>query len=220
MKRMVCVLILLVSMLVSVGTVSASPSWVLVGDTYLIEGDEHWYGLTSAGTWDEAQSEACQIGSLIEGYSGSLVTIETAEENAWLLSMFSSPGLEGNVWGLVPQLWIGARDVDVEGVWVWTDGSDADGDTAPYSNWGIYEPTSDPGGIHDGNPNLDCDWATLRLDEGLTWNDYNVTGWSGQGYGVVQGIVELTPVPVPGALLLGSVGVLLCGRFRLRSWRR
>lgn len=225
MRRYLGVLLLLVVLCLS-SQVKAAPTYTTVQNRQYVQWGGHLYTLSDVGTWDEAQADAVQAGldvsasPLFAGqWIGSLVKIDNPGENNWLLHWggYWHPDLNGqwtgtNEWGPTPQLWIGARDVTVEGVWVWVDGTDADVDTAFYQNWGDGEPTSDPGGMHEM---YDCDWATIRYDFGGTWNDYNVTNWQKQGYGLVQGIIELTPVggsypcsvPVPGSLFLISIGV-------------
>ena len=59
-------------------------------------------------------------------YGAHLVTIGSAEENAFVHTNFAS---------LTPEIWIGASDEDVEGDWQWVTGEDW-----VYTNWAPDEP--------------------------------------------------------------------------------
>jgi hypothetical protein len=91
--------------------------------------------------WDDAQEYCANQG-------GHLVTIDDADENAFVLS--TSQGIEsGNVW-------LGGNDLVTEGTWMWDDGSDL-----VYDNWNSGEP-------NDSGSNEDC--MEMRSGDGL-WND-------------------------------------------------
>lgn len=77
----------------------------------------HTYVLVGPGSWTECQAQA-------EALGGSLVTIETQEENDRLLSLYQPlyPSEHG--------LWIGLNDYAEEGTWVWASGSDSS-----FTNW-------------------------------------------------------------------------------------
>lgn len=96
----------------------------------IIEGPIQWEGsdyyLLSNSTWTDAQAVA-------EGMGGNLATINTAEENTWVVNTFSPDG--------VKNLWIGFTDQDVEGVFVWTSG-----EPVTYTNWGQGNPDDQCGG--------------------------------------------------------------------------
>jgi glucose/arabinose dehydrogenase len=77
------------------------------------------YRLTSAGTWNEAQTAA-------QGFGGNLVTINDAAEEAWLRQTFGTS-----------DLWIGLNDQQVEGSFVW-----ANGEAVTYTNWTPGEPNN------------------------------------------------------------------------------
>ncbi|XP_070539251.1 perlucin-like protein [Ptychodera flava] len=92
-------------------------------------------------TFEEAETVCQATGS-------TLVIIDDAEENLFL------KGFTRHVY----HLWIGLTDIDVEGKWVWADGS-----PLKYSNWNHGEPNN-AGGIED------CAHFWSSLDG--RWNDY------------------------------------------------
>jgi Ca2+-binding RTX toxin-like protein len=81
------------------------------GNTYL---------LSTAGTWQQAQSQAQSLG-------GNLVTINNQAEQDWLVTTFGGSEL----------LWIGFTDEVTEGEFKW-----ASGETSTYTNWNIGEPNN------------------------------------------------------------------------------
>jgi len=76
------------------------------------------YQLTSATTWQQAQSEA-------EALGGNLVTINDAAEQAWLQDTFG-----GN-----ERLWTGLTDSATEGEFAWSSGANVN-----YTNWSQNQP--------------------------------------------------------------------------------
>ena len=122
----------------------------------------HWYKLvdatpsladwTAAGhtdnpnhyrSWTVAETNAVSTG-------GHLVTINDAEENAWLVATFSSYVYKG--------VWIGLYQVpgsaEPAGGWVWISG-----DTSTYRNWAEEEPNN---GL---NPDFGYEnWAVMYLN--------------------------------------------------------
>ncbi|WP_268904637.1 lectin-like protein, partial [Dolichospermum planctonicum] len=84
------------------------------------------YTLTSYGTWQQAQSQAQSLG-------GNLVTINSLQEQQWLVTTF----------GGTEQLWIGLTDNVTEGQFQW-----ASGETSTYRNWFPGQP--DNGGPPPG----------------------------------------------------------------------
>jgi len=114
----------------------------------------HEYALTpAAGTWFEAEAMAVAWG-------GHLVTINDADEQAWLESVFPDPG----PWDLGNRYWIGLNDIATEGHFVWISG-----EASPYRNW------------HPDEPNNDNDEDAVviwRYDTGV-WNDETPLGWNG-----------------------------------------
>ena len=100
------------------------------------------YAVIPARTWLEGQAYAAELG-------GSLVTVDSAAEQAWLVRKF---GGEEN-------FWIGLTDVDTEGRWRW-----ADGKPVAYTNWAVDEPNN----VHDGEHYGVMNWRVPGV-----WNDMN-----------------------------------------------
>ncbi|MFN4844548.1 MAG: C-type lectin domain-containing protein, partial [Dolichospermum sp.] len=80
------------------------------------------YRLTTAGTWQQAQAQARNLG-------GNLVTVNNQAEQDWLVSTF----------GLWEQ-WIGLTDEVTEGQFRW-----ASGETSTYTNWAPGQPDNGGG---------------------------------------------------------------------------
>jgi len=109
-------------------------------------------------SWLEAEANAVKLG-------GHLTSIDSADENAWIVSTFD-PLVTGNAF-------IGYSDSKTEGQWIWSDGS-----PATYTNW------------HPGEPNNagEEDFAAIGLTVGDgKWND-----WGGSG---LVGIAEIPLLP-------------------------
>ena len=107
----------------------------------------HYYLLSEAMTWAEAETLAVSMG-------GHLATIRSASENQWLFDTFL-PLTGAN------QVFIGCSDLDVEDEWVWTSG-----EPMPYTNWASGQP--------DNVNNEGVGELTLRSVNccaATTWND-------------------------------------------------
>jgi len=94
-------------------------------------------------TWKEAR-DACAA------WSGDLAWFESAEQQATVLATVGGMGPGGQ-----PDLWIGANDLDVEGTFLWADGS-----TPTFIPWAEGQP-------NDGGVGQDC----VRVSPDGTWND-------------------------------------------------
>ena len=92
------------------------------------------YFQTPAGTWENSQAYA-------QAYGGNLVTIEDADQEAWLRSEYGDE-----------LFWTGLNDFDTEDLWQWADGS-----SSVYSNWAANQPDSVYGG-HGVVTNYQVDW--------------------------------------------------------------
>ena len=138
----------------------------------------HSYYLLTNNNWTGSQTEAVSLG-------GDLVTINDANENAWVNSTFSN-------FGAIPRsLWIGFNDVASEANWVW-----ASGESVSYSNWKSGQPD---------NMNNE-DYAYMGLTGG--WGDGQNGLWASYD---LYGVVEVVPEPATLGLLL-SPGLLLALR--------
>ena len=100
------------------------------------------YTLTNLGTWQQAQAQAQSLG-------GNLVTINSQEEQDWLVSTFG-----GN-----EELWIGLTDEVTEGQFNW-----ASNETSTYTNWF-------PGQPDNGGPQGE-DYVVMNFGAAGQWNDY------------------------------------------------
>ena len=95
---------------------------------------------TSAKTWEQAQKEAIAQG-------GNLVTINNADEYAWLQETF----------GTSRYLWMGLNDVQQEGNFEW-----ASGEAVTYTNWA-------PGDPNDARGNQD--YGRINFGKNDLWDD-------------------------------------------------
>jgi len=130
----------------------------------------HHYALTpDVVTWAEAEAEAVAVG-------GHLVTINSAEEQNWLVSKFLQ----------VPEpTWIGLYQdhghpdySEPAGGWVWISG-----EPVTYTNWHrllSIEPNNDGGGE---------DYAVMGWGWDCSWNDWGPPGSNSNNR--VHGIIEL-----------------------------
>jgi hypothetical protein len=80
----------------------------------------HYYRLTQATSWTEAEAQAIAWG-------GHLATLDNPEEEAWVEQTF----------GETEHFWIGFNDIGEEGVWVWSSGR-----PVVYTNWAPGEPNN------------------------------------------------------------------------------
>ena len=178
-----------------VGIILTASNPVSAGIWHVDPTSGNQYTLTDiSGTWDQAEADAISKG-------GHLVTINDAAENAFLVGEFSGP--------TNPYLWIGLYQnklstayTEPTGGWEWISG-----EAVTYTDW------------HAANPNNGQgveDWGALWFTgtAGTHWNDYGHlhSGFPSAG---LAGIVEVTHAPVPGAFLLGVLGMGTAG-----SWLR
>ncbi len=139
----------------------------------------HYYKFVSVPTgvtWAEAQDGAATMG-------GHLVTITSAEENAFINSLS------------VGQAWLGANDSAVEGAFEWVAGPEA-GTALTYTNWQAGQPDNG-GGVED----------FVHISSDGTWNDQSGTTQIG-GYVVeisdASTTTEDTPVTITAQSLLAN----------------
>ena len=131
-----------------VGTAGKTINFDLLGQTLPTTIDSatgHAYALTEVGeTWTAAKAKAKAMG-------GDLVTINSADENQFLVNTFG--GSEG--------FWIGMTDEAQEGNWQWTSG-----EPVTFTNWGSGEPND------YGNE----DYAAINWGGAGRWNDLSAGG--------------------------------------------
>lgn len=106
------------------------------------------FALAPATTWTAAEALAQSVG-------GHLASIRSQAENDFIHSTF------GNFAGVDRRLWIGFNDRDLEGQWVWSDGSEPG-----YTNWNPGEPNNSGGIEH---------YAEMLGSNGR-WNDIADSG--------------------------------------------
>jgi flagellin len=135
------------------------------GDTINI-GEDNYSVVNGTFSWQQAKSDA-------EAKGGHLVTITSAEE--WQRVLKKAPASDSS------NLWIGATDENVEGVWEWVTG-----EPWIYSNWLPGEPNDAwfVGGEDYGHKASGTD----------KWNDFpNV--YNNQGYILERPVVHLLDLP-------------------------
>lgn len=173
------------------------------GHTYhLITG-----GVTQANplgglSWTEANSFAGSFSG--NGYSSSLVSINSASEQEWIGQHFMPSGSDQSNMNQV--IWIGLSDHHSEGSFVWENG-----DPVHHTNWAENLP-NDPNGSEDfvylTNTNRFDPFVPLG-----TWNDYKnePTFFGALPF---SAIVEVVPIPEPSSVLLVLLSTLTCLRRR------
>jgi len=163
-------------------------------------GNGHYYDavyIPEGISWYDAEVAAISSG-------GHLATLTSAEENALVFSLvqadhFWSYGDYGP--------WLGGYK---ENGWNWVTAEPFE-----FQSWYPGEP-SNTHGIEDRLHYIHPDFSTVGL-----WNDFPVSGNHG-GSSIIKGYVveyiptDLSPIPAPGALVLGSIGVGLVSWLRRR----
>jgi|GEM_PF-3560102 len=138
----------------------------------------HWYRLTTPGTWEEAEAEAVAAG-------GHLVTVDDDAENQWLWeSFFPGPG---------DWIWIGYYQdrndptySEPSGGWKWI-GPDPQPNPS-YTAWFGQEP-NDQAAVGENYAVLELVFPPVQWNDiGPQSNEYPVEG--------IQGIIELDGDPL------------------------
>ena len=151
----------------------------------------HYYKLTTFMNWSQTEAQAVNWG-------GHLVTINDADENAWLVSTFGSS----------ETYWIGYTDKDEEGNWRWISG-----EASTYSNW-FQHPAGDwePNDAGQGE-----DAATINYND-INHNEYGPGKWNdipidASGRGIVESpMPQLVITPTPSANSIGYSATVSTGQ--------
>ena len=112
-----------------------------------------FYVVVDGPTWEQAEANAQKLG-------GHLVTINDAEENAWLFETFNITG--PSYPSGKDSYWAGFSDAEQEGIWKWSSG-----EQTTYTNWQPGEPNNWQG--HGDEDHL----VLGRYGKGGKWNDAN-----------------------------------------------
>lgn len=164
----------------------------------------HYYEFVQ-GSADWATARAAALASTHLGQQGYLVTITSAEENAFIAALTNALA------------WTGGNDIATEGTWVWADGPEANavfwtggpaGSGPGYSNWLGGEP-------NEFTPGEDA----LHLNFGGNnggWNDY----FTSSTHGYIVEYSGVVPEPATWALFIlgfGAVGGALRRSRKVRA---
>ena len=139
----------------------------------------HPYFLLGQADFDTAKAKAIELG-------GSLVSIDSASENAWLVTTF------GNFGGTQRNLMLGLNDATLEGTFTWDSG-----EALTYTNWAVGEPNNGAGGED-----------YVQIIAGGEWNDF-----VGEGSNAVIEISQ--PTIRSTALVAGQVGTITVSGMRV-----
>lgn len=181
-------------------------------------GNGHYYEfIEGPATFADATSAA--TASLHEGYSGYLVTINSAAEQGFVDDLVAAYAATANSLYWNTPYWIGASDAATEGTWSWTNGPES-GDlvASGYSNWSPSLSTN-PAFLesHDfavGN------WFEMAINGApvtlSSWAQADASKSIGYIIEYGNGPNSLDPVPLPAGLPLLATALVGFGIARRR----
>ena len=144
-------------------TSAESVSEIEIIQTAVNPSNNHTYHLLSASSWTDAAVVARSL-------DGFLVTVDDAEEDAWLFETFASDD------NSTRHLWIGLSDQNDEGDFRWHDGT-----PFTYRNWGENQP-----GTGNDEDYVHITGTNMGNIEPATWNDLENDPQYFPVYGVVE----------------------------------
>ncbi len=157
-------------------------------------GNGHWYEYVGPSVSWTAAFAASAGASAIAGYTPHLVTITSADENAFVsTSVAAGAGF-----------WFAGTDIESEGTWVWAAGPETGdifwGPGAPgdaYSNWNAGEPNN------AGNEDYGIgNWSATR------WNDLPASSSAGYVVEWSRDAGAMVPEPASWAMLIVGFGLV------------
>jgi hypothetical protein len=195
--------------------VDRSRAGTIVGPVYDPYSESNLYVVSPPGNWDQAEAAAVQLG-------GHLVTIHSAEENAFLVNTVlrdftgqGGPNLTTTpIWiGLYDPTGIAADDGPSHAAnFTWVDGS-----SSTYRNWHPGEPNDCYNDEYYGNI-LPAAYYPLGTWNDIDLNDPHVISPTWVSYGAIYGIASV-PIPEPGMFTLLASALLGVGVFAVRQCR-
>lgn len=178
----------------------------------------HFYEyIPGSFSWTEARTAA--ESRTFNDQQGYLATVTSAAENEFIVSNFEVSNWAG---------WIGANDVETEGVWKWMTGPEAgttflqNGVPLGYTNFSPGQPSNAFSGEPGSNVRGDEDYAHIWFPSHVsvpfgTWNDLpnDGTDWAWKhpieannvGYYVEYSISSKTSVPEPTTAISSMIAI-------------
>ncbi len=165
MKLLLIIAVLGLAVIVRAGDIIAGP--------FTNSANGHFYYLLKSDTWSNSEARAVT-------YGAHLVTINDADENAWVVRTFSHYG------GMSRPLWIGLTDRGDEGHFTW-----ANGEPVTFTKWNLD--SGEPN--NSGGSGYEEDFAYI-IQENSGNPAVHATFWNdvpNDGYGVIPpifGVIE------------------------------